>query len=167
MPEADPLTVDWSPAQTAVMQQLRDWAVTFAELNLHLATWMSLPTSDANALSNIVWAAEQNRPLTPADLSRQIGMTSGATTVLLNRLETAGHITRTREHPDRRRVTLRPTPHARAQARTFLSFAGTEIADVLHHTTPETLTQVTTFLSRLTTAATKANTRLHHRPPTP
>ncbi|GAB2628505.1 transcriptional regulator [Paractinoplanes abujensis] len=167
MTPADPLTDTWSPDQTAAMQHLHDWTVGFIELNQHLAAWMALPTSDASALSNIVWAAEQDTPLSPADLSRRIGMTSGATTVLLNRLEAGGHITRTREHPDRRRVTLRPTPQSRTRARTFLAHAGAEVAEVLHHTTPEDLRRITTFLARLTSATAKANTRLQAHPTPP
>ncbi|GIF23465.1 DNA-binding MarR family transcriptional regulator [Actinoplanes tereljensis] len=159
----DPLTVDWSPEQTAAMQQLRDWAVSFAELNQHLAAWMSLPNSDANALGHIIWAAEADQPLTPADLSRQIGMTSGATTVLLNRLETAGHVRRSREHADRRRVTLRPEPGAREQARAFLAAAGAEIAEVLQNTSAEELRQATAFVARLTAASAQANKRLQHQ----
>ncbi|WP_217422755.1 MarR family transcriptional regulator [Streptomyces sp. 8P21H-1] len=93
----DPLTSDWTPDQIEVMHRLRDWAVVFIELNQYLASWTGLSSSDAFALSRIVWAAETDTPLSPAQLSRQIGMTSGATTVLLNRLETAGHIHRSRE----------------------------------------------------------------------
>ncbi|AGL18503.1 MarR family winged helix-turn-helix transcriptional regulator [Actinoplanes sp. N902-109] len=159
----DPLTVDWSPEQTITMQRLRDWAVSFAELNQHLATWMGLPTSDANALGHIVWAAEDNRPLSPADLSRQIGMTSGATTVLLNRLEAAGHIRRSREHADRRRVTLRPEPAAREQARAFLAEAGAEIAEVLLTTDPGELRLVAAFVDRITAASVAGDKRLQRR----
>jgi DNA-binding MarR family transcriptional regulator len=159
----DPLTADWSPEQTAVMQRLRDWAVSFAELNQHLAAWMGLPGSDANALGHIVWAAEENHPLSPADLSRQIGMTSGATTVLLNRLETAGHIRRSREHTDRRRVTLRPEPGAREQARAFLAVAGTEIAEVLQDTSVDELRRVIAFLVRIGAASADASKRLQSR----
>jgi hypothetical protein len=71
---------------------------------------MRLPGSDATALGQITWAAESGTPLSPAQLSRLLGMTTGATTILLNRLETAGHIRRSRESTDRRRVTLRPAP---------------------------------------------------------
>ena len=102
------------PAQVEVMEALRDWAVGFAELNQHMAAWMGLPGSDANALGQIVWAAESGEPLSPARLARRLGMTSGATTILLNRLEGAGLIGRTREHADRRRVTLRPSETGRA-----------------------------------------------------
>jgi MarR family transcriptional regulator, organic hydroperoxide resistance regulator len=156
----DPLTDDWSPEQTAAMQRLRDWAVSFAELNQHLAAWMGLPTSDANALGHIVWAAEDGHPLSPADLSRQIGMTSGATTVLLNRLEAAGHIRRAREQADRRRVSLHPEPAAREQARQFVAAAGAEIAEVMHASSAEELRHVIAFVSRLTAASAAANKRL-------
>jgi len=161
MTAVDPFAVDWSEEQTAVMQRLRDWAVTFGELNQHLAGWMSLPGSDANALSQIIWAAEEDQPLSPADLSRRIGMTSGATTVLLNRLEAAGHISRSREHSDRRRVTLRPEPGARERAHGFFAVAGTEVAEVLLATPTEELQRVTAFLDRITAASTQANGRFH------
>ncbi|WP_082771985.1 MarR family winged helix-turn-helix transcriptional regulator [Actinoplanes sp. TFC3] len=158
--KVDPLTVDWSSEQTAVMHRLRDWAVSFAELNQHLAAWMGLPNSDANALGQIIWAAEQDQPLSPAELSRQIGMTSGATTVLLNRLESAGHIRRSREHADRRRVTLRPEPGAREQAREFMAAAGAEIAQVLTGTSADELRQVAAFVARITAASAAASQRL-------
>ncbi|SFR27625.1 DNA-binding transcriptional regulator, MarR family [Lentzea waywayandensis] len=160
MTESDPLTADWTPEQIAVMHRLRDWVIDFAELNQHLAAWMRLPGADANALGQIIWAAETDTPLSPAQLSRQIGMTTGATTILLNRLEAAGHVHRTRESTDRRRVTLRPTPDARERARQFLGLAGTEIANVLHTTPPAELRTVATFLARMTAAADEANLRL-------
>ncbi|MCX2950307.1 MarR family winged helix-turn-helix transcriptional regulator [Lentzea sp. NEAU-D7] len=160
MTDTDPLTADWTPAQIAVMHRLRDWVVDFGELNQHLATWMGLPGADANALGQIIWAAEADTPLSPAQLSRQIGMTTGATAILLNRLEAAGHVRRTRESADRRRVTLRPTPAARDRARQFLGLAGAEIAHVLRTTPPAELSAVATFLERMTAAADEANLRL-------
>ncbi|MFJ8962117.1 MarR family winged helix-turn-helix transcriptional regulator [Lentzea sp. NPDC102401] len=160
MTESDPLTADWTPAQIEVMHRLRDWVIDFGELNQHLATWMRLPGADANALGQIIWTAETGTPLSPAQLSRQIGMTTGATTILLNRLEAAGHVHRTRESTDRRRVTLRPTPASRQRAREFLGLAGTEIANVLHTTPPAELRTVATFLARMTAAADEANLRL-------
>jgi len=156
----DPLSSDWTPEQVEVMHRLRDWTVGFTELNQHLATWMRLPSTDANALGQIIWADEANAPLSPAQLSRQIGMTSGATTVLLNRLETAGHIRRSREHADRRRVTLRPVPAARERAAEFLALAGTEIAATLRAADPDELATVISFLTRITAAAAEATRRL-------
>jgi DNA-binding MarR family transcriptional regulator len=156
----DPLAEDWTAAQVEVMHRLHDWVVGFGEVNGHLAAWMQLPGSDANALGQIVWAAEAGAPLSPAELARRIGMTSGATTVLLNRLEAAGHIRRSRESADRRRVTLRPVPQARERARAFLVRAGAEVAATLRTTPDDDLRTVIAFLSRITAATTEATRRL-------
>ncbi|MEU0135632.1 MarR family transcriptional regulator [Streptomyces sp. NPDC006296] len=158
----DPLTENWEPAQVAVMEALRDWAVGFAELNQHLSTWMKLPTSDAQALGQIIWAAQGGDPLTPARLSRRIGMTSGATTVLLNRLEQARMLVRSREHTDRRRVTLRPTEAAQEQARAFMGAAGVEIAAVLRQADAGELGTAIAVLERMNDAVAQANDRLKH-----
>lgn len=163
MPDVDPLEAVWSDDQVVVMQRLRDWAVAFDELHRHLAAWTALPASDANALGQVVWADEQGEPLSPAQLSRQIGMTSGATTVLVDRLEAAGHVTRHRESVDRRRVTLRPTQESRTGYRRFLAFSGAEIATAVGDADPGELRVVESFLARMTDAADAANARLADR----
>lgn len=159
----DPRHTAWTADQVAVMHGLRDWAVTFDELNRHLSSWMHLPISDANALGQIVWADQADEPLSPAQLSRLIGMTSGATTVLIDRLERAGHVTRHRESTDRRRVTLRPTEEARVESDRFLAFAGSEIATTVGEADLDEVRIVQAFLARMTAAATAANARLTER----
>lgn len=164
MTEVDPLSTDWTDDEVAVMHRLRDWAATFDELNRGLSSWMRLPVSDANALGEIVWAEQSGTPISPAGLARRIGMTTGATSVLLDRLEAAGHVARHRESTDRRRVTLRPTDSARAESGRFLAFAGTEIATAVRSADPDELRAASTFVARMTTAAASANARLAARP---
>lgn len=159
----DVFAEDWTREQVAVMEALRDWVVASTELNQHLADWTGLPTTDANALGQIIYAAEGGRPLSPARLARRIGMTSGATTTLLNRLERTGHVERSRESDDRRRVTLRPSEGAREIARRFSMTASTEIAATLRGAEPGDLRTATAFLHRMTNAADEANTRLSER----
>ena len=63
-------------------------------------------------------------PLTPGRLGEHLGLTSGAVTACLDRLERAGHIRRVRESPDRRVVHLHYLPEARTTARAhFLPLA--------------------------------------------
>ncbi|PRY18142.1 MarR family winged helix-turn-helix transcriptional regulator [Kineococcus rhizosphaerae] len=162
-PPTDPLTEAWSPAQVAVMEGLQEWLVGATELHHHLAGWTGLPTSDANALGQVVWAAESGTPLSPAQLSRRLGMTSGATTVLLDRLERAGFVVRSRESTDRRRVTVRPSTKGREEARAFLAFAGTEIAAATRSSDEQELRMVIAFLSRMSAAVRVANGRLSSR----
>lgn len=160
MPDADPLETVWTEDEVAVMHRLRDWAVAFDELNRHLGTWVGLSPTDANALGQVLWAERAGTPLSPAQLARQIGMTSGATSVLVDRLETAGHVTRHRESTDRRRVTLRTTETARAANEAFLGFAGREVAGALRASDADEVRSALAFLDRMTTAATAANGRL-------
>ena len=68
------------------------------------------PTAAA-AVVEILIAEDRGRPLSPARLAERIGLSPAATSALLNRLEEAGDVVRTREHRDRRIVTL----HATAQ----------------------------------------------------
>src|SRR5690349_1511420 len=46
----------------------------------------------------------------PAELAKLLGLTSGSTTTLLDRLERAGYVVRAPDHADRRKVVVRPTP---------------------------------------------------------
>jgi MarR family transcriptional regulator, organic hydroperoxide resistance regulator len=154
------LTSGWRADQVEVMERLRDWADTSVELNQHTAAWMGLPTSDANALGHITWSAESGRPLSPAQLARRIGMTSGATSVLLRRLEQGGHITRVRSQTDLRRVSLHPTAQARERTRGFMAFAGAEISATVRAAEPDELRRVAAFLERMVEAGSAANERL-------
>ncbi|QKS11948.1 winged helix-turn-helix transcriptional regulator [Curtobacterium sp. Csp1] len=161
--DVDPLDTAWTEVEVAVMQRLRDWAVAFDELNRHLGAWVDLTPSDANALGQVLWAERAGEPLSPAELARRIGMTSGATSVLVDRLESAGHVTRHRESTDRRRVTLRTTETAQRANAAFLGFAGQEIASTLRGSAPDETRAALALLDRMTEAATTANARLARR----
>lgn len=102
-----------------LMELLRIYGGHYAELGRRFAAWLGLHATDATAVLEIAAAEERGAPLSPARLSERISLSTGATTALLNRLEAAGHITRTREHSDRRIVTLRSGAHVRERADEF------------------------------------------------
>lgn len=131
----------------------------------HLATWMGLPVSNAEALGQIVWAAHSGSPASPALLARQIGMSSGAVSVLIDRLERAGYVTRHRQGGDRPRVVVRPTAVALEGTERFLGFAGAEIAAAVRETPDAELRTIHAFLERMTGAAITANTRRREESP--
>jgi len=150
----------WDAPQVEAMEALRAWAVAFAELNQQMSSWLDLPTTDANALGQVLWADSSGDPLSPARLGQRIGMTSGSVTVLVDRLEAAGLLARSREHSDRRRVTLRPTPAARERARAFLAESSAEIAAALQGSSTAELATSTAFVRTMAAAASDATTRL-------
>ncbi|GAA4799249.1 MarR family winged helix-turn-helix transcriptional regulator [Streptomyces ziwulingensis] len=73
-----------------------------------------LHATDVQALAAILDAEE---PMTPGRLRAHLGLTSGAVTACVDRLERAGHIRRVRESADRRVVHLYYAAGARAAAR--------------------------------------------------
>lgn len=130
---------------------LRAYGASYSELAREFAASEGLHSTDAVALIEILSAEDRGAPLSPARLSDRIGLTAGATSTLLNRLEAAGHVVRSRVHTDRRIVTLHSTPNVQEIADTFFDPLGDRIAAVLADYPPELLTQFERLLGDLRT----------------
>ncbi|MDN5861467.1 MAG: MarR family winged helix-turn-helix transcriptional regulator [Pseudonocardia sp.] len=77
-----------------------------------LARELGLSLTDLTALHHLV-----ERPSAgPVELGKRLGMSSASATVLVDRLERAGHVRRRRDPADRRRVVLEVTEAAAAQS---------------------------------------------------
>jgi DNA-binding MarR family transcriptional regulator len=70
---------------------------------------MGVNRSDGKCLDVL----QEHEPMTAGALAEELGLTTGAITTLLDRLEKAGYVTRTRDTVDRRRVLVELTPRAR------------------------------------------------------
>ncbi|KAB2348628.1 MarR family winged helix-turn-helix transcriptional regulator [Actinomadura rudentiformis] len=132
-----------------VLGGLRIFGANYTEFTRRFALWLGLHSTDAAALAEILYAEDKGEPLTPSRLSARVSLSSGATTTLLNRLERAGHIVRTREHTDRRVVTLRSSPQIQGPAQEFFAPLARHMDALLAHYPPELLEQFETFLDRL------------------
>ncbi|WP_405494309.1 MarR family winged helix-turn-helix transcriptional regulator [Nocardia sp. NBC_00511] len=138
--------------QEQVNERLRAYGATFREFSRRFADWLGLHSTDAEALIEILAAQEHGTTLSPARLSERIGLSQPATTALLNRLEKAGHIVRTREHSDRRIVTLRSNPKIDTLADEFFRPLGDKVEAVMARYSGDQLQQFETFLGDLLTA---------------
>lgn len=58
---------------------------------------------------------DQRGRMTAGQLAEASGLTTGAVTAMLDRMERAGYITRVRDSEDRRRVLVELTPHAKLE----------------------------------------------------
>jgi DNA-binding MarR family transcriptional regulator len=105
-----------------------------------------LHATDVLALAAILDAPE---PLTPGRLREHLGLTSGAVTACLDRLERAGHVRRVRESPDRRVVHLHYVPDARSAARAHFRPLADVTASVRSRFTEDELSVVLRFLSAM------------------
>ncbi|MFJ4964620.1 MarR family winged helix-turn-helix transcriptional regulator [Streptomyces sp. NPDC088729] len=102
---------------------LRAFAVELRRMNGEInrmthgfAAHQRLHATDVSALAAILDAPS---PLTPGALREHLGLTSGAVTACLDRLERAGHVRRVRESADRRVVHVHYEASARAVARDY------------------------------------------------
>ncbi|WP_137229027.1 MarR family transcriptional regulator [Streptomyces sp. BPSDS2] len=134
-----------------LMESLRIYGGHYAELSRRFAAWLGLHSTDATAVLEIAAAEERGTPLSPARLSERISLSSGATTALLNRLEAAGHITRARDHSDRRIVTLHSGGHIQERADEFFGPLAHRLDASMSHFPPQFLEQVETFMADLNT----------------
>ena len=148
--------------QDRVGELLRDFIVGYGELTRHMGESIDLPASDAAGLAEIAIAASEGEPLTPARLARHVGLTSGATNALINRLERRELVTRSRESDDRRIVTLRPTPQAAASVGEFAAQAGGGLEESLRALDPTSARIIAGFLSDITSSIDEANRRLRN-----
>ncbi|MEU3226893.1 MarR family transcriptional regulator [Streptomyces sp. NPDC006976] len=152
-----------------LMEALRVHGGHYAELSRRFAAWLGLHSTDATAVLEIAAAEERGAPLSPARLSERIPLSTGATTALLNRLEAAGHITRVREHTDRRVITLRSGGHIQERADEFFGPLARRLDATMAHYPPELLERFEAFMADLNatmdTHLTEEGTPADRRPP--
>lgn len=146
---AEPATLQMDDRHVQVLELLRAFAADYTYLNRQLAAWLGVHTADAAAYAEILYAQDRGAPLTPALLARRLAMTSGATTSLLNRLEAAGLVLRSRESQDRRVVTLRSDPAIKQEAPDFFGPLGDRLGAVMSEYTPGFLDEMSVFLERV------------------
>lgn len=144
-----------SAQRARVLDELRAYEAISTEITKRFAGTLGLHPTDAAALVEILDAEERGAPLSPARLSERIGLTSGATSSLLNRLEEGGHIVRSRIHSDRRVVTLRSTSRVQEEASAFFDPLAVRLSELMNSYPDELMKQFESFLTelRLTTEA--------------
>jgi DNA-binding MarR family transcriptional regulator len=75
------------------------------ETRAGIARRLDLNPSEVDAMEHLM-----GDPIGPVELSRRLHMTSASATVLVDRLEEAGHVVRESDPRDGRRRVVRPTP---------------------------------------------------------
>lgn len=100
------------PKTQALLQQLeqavRRLCARQAMFSEAVAAHFGLSSTELECLDLIFLRSQ----VTPSELSRATGLTSGAMTALLDRMEAAGYVLREPDSQDRRRVLLRVRPAA-------------------------------------------------------
>ncbi|MBV8932261.1 MAG: MarR family transcriptional regulator [Kutzneria sp.] len=115
-----------------------------------------LHTTDWYALSILALAGS----LTSGELAERTNLTTGATTRLIDRLESAGHVRRVRDSADRRRVVIEPTPDWAPKVDAVVGPARQYIGDILASYTPDQLEVLFDYFARAAPAFHKATAEI-------
>lgn len=112
-------------------------------------------------LMAIAFIREQGGQATPTALGRHLGMTSGATAILINRLEKGDYVQRAQHPSDRRGTLLKTGPAAENETVLPLTSSAQRLREaVLVHYSAADLEVITRFLSDVVTALRTRNTKL-------
>jgi len=93
-------------------------------------------------------------PLTAGQLREHLGLSSGGASLVIDRLERAGHIRRARDHPaDNRVVHLRYTDQGRATGLAFLGSLGDRAHAIMNQFSDQDLQVIAAFITAMADSA--------------
>lgn len=135
-------------ARWAIIDALRRYGTDSARLGQEFAGLHHLQHADLQALVAIMSAEGSGQPLTAGQLRAHLGLSSGGTSLVIDRLEAAGHIRRVRDHPtDHRVVHLRYTEQGRATGVAFFGSLGERTNALLDQFSAAELQVIQRFLT--------------------
>jgi DNA-binding MarR family transcriptional regulator len=115
-----------------------------------------LGRSHLNAIMWISASAQQGHPLTAGELAGRLGLGAPATTALIDRLESAGHVVRSRDPHDRRKVTLSMQDKALQLAMQFFAPLGAHMAGAVAERPTSDLQLASSVIRQMTGAVVAA-----------
>ena len=115
-----------------------------------------LHRTDLNALAVMAAAEREGQTVTPSSLRHALNLSSPATTALVDRLDRAGHVTRSRSNSDRRQVHLEMTDTARSTGASMFLPLAQAISPLIARLSPAELQTVTTFMRQAILATEEA-----------
>jgi DNA-binding MarR family transcriptional regulator len=126
------------------LMAVRDYGVNLTQFRNAMSEWAGLNITDMECLRLLF----QKGIATPSELARHTGLTSGATTAMLDRLEKAGLIER-RPNPDDRRGTLiTPAKSAAEKAASWFASARNAQDEVISSYTESELEIIANVFER-------------------
>ena len=135
--------IKWS-----IVDALRRYGTDSARLSQVFAARHGLQPVDVRALVAIMSAEGNGAPLTAGQLRDRLGLSAGGASLVIDRLQAAGHIRRTRDHPaDNRVVHLRYTDQGKATGLAFFGPLGQRTDAILDQFTGEQLEVILRFIS--------------------
>ncbi|MFF6779057.1 MarR family winged helix-turn-helix transcriptional regulator [Streptomyces sp. NPDC012637] len=134
--------VDRAQLAAAVDQELRTLVSRSVLFHQAVADRLGLSVLDLNCLGALV----ARGPMAAGQLAEENGVTTGAITGVIDRLEAAGHVRRDRDPKDRRRVLVTPMPNLEAKVFPLFESLGSSLAELCERFTESELETVLDFV---------------------
>ena len=154
------LAVPTQPDRRATMEELTDALRVFtveSDVFVDLfARAHGLGRSDLNAIMWISTGTSSDQPVTIGELAKRLSLSPAATTALVDRLESAGHVSRLRDPANRRRVIVRMHDQALRLAIAFFAPLGTLMNRATQDFSDKELATAAAVVRQLTHAVTSA-----------
>lgn len=101
---------DLAPTYQALLDELRQNSARAVMLHQLISERLGLNATDHKCLDFL----NRTGPVTAGQLAQLTGLTTGAVTNIIDRLEQSGYVVRDRDPEDRRRVVVKPVPNGSA-----------------------------------------------------
>lgn len=146
---------------TSVLRALRRVNLQGSFFGQTVAIRFGLSESDVETLEQLI----DMGATTAGKLSEITGLTSGAITRVIDRLESAGFVRRVPDPADRRRVIVEAVPEKVAQVQSTLNRVGSASAKEIGRYTDAQLALIADFLTRMEQVTREEATSLRETPP--
>jgi len=145
-----PASDDQARIRWTIIDALRRYGTDSGRIGHAFAELHQLQAADLRALVAIMSAEGNGTPLTAGQLREQLGLSSGGASLVIDRLERAGHIRRARDHPaDNRVVHLRYTDQGRITGLAFFGSLGDRARAILDGFTGDELQVIARFITAM------------------
>jgi DNA-binding MarR family transcriptional regulator len=148
---------------SSIKQQLHRFGMESNRLRAAICRAAGIAESELDALEHL----EADGPLTQRELGDRLLLTSGGVTVLVDRLERAGWVSRHPHPSDRRAVVVEPSPAVLAQGPKALAAFHSVIEKAAKEIPAEHREAIAAFLETVSAAAADAVNELRHERPSP
>ena len=116
-----PGTAPYPEGERELLRAVRDLVAADRLMRRDMGRRMGLGDTDMRAVRYVMAATSLGRLTAPHDLAEHLGITTAATTTLLDRLGAAGHLERIPHPTDRRSKVVVATEHSYAEVRAHLA----------------------------------------------
>lgn len=144
-PKARPQAVNAAQLQQTIADLGRNLTASGVLLQQALAERLGLSATESRCL-DIIQRLESSAVVTPSVLVEQLGLTSGAVTGVLDRLEAARFIRREKSATDRRQIVVRTTADRQSEMRAVYEPYAKAFRELISHYEPTELLVIGRFV---------------------